>query len=142
MGKRILIAEDEPSIVISLEFLLKGAGYEVIVAKDGSEALALADQHRPDFVLLDIMLPMVNGFEVCRRLRQHPALQRVPILLLTARGRESEIARGMALGANAYMTKPFATRELIKTVADLLGACEPSSSQAVDAIPPADTDPK
>ena len=122
MAKRILIAEDEPSIVISLEFLLKGAGYDVLVARDGGEALAAAEREQPDLVLLDIMLPLVNGFEVCRRLRQHPVLQQVPILLLTARGRESEIARGMALGANAYMTKPFATRDLIKTVGDLLAA--------------------
>ena len=122
MAKRVLIAEDEPSIVVSLEFLLKGAGYEVIVARDGGEALAAAEQELPDLVLLDIMLPLVNGFEVCRRLRLHPVLQRVPILLLTARGRESEIARGMALGANAYMTKPFATRDFMAKVGELLGA--------------------
>jgi DNA-binding response OmpR family regulator len=120
MAQRILIAEDEPSIVMSLEFLLKGAGYEVMIASDGNEALRLAVEQRPDLVLLDIMLPLVNGFEVCRRLRQDAALQHVPILLLTARGRESEIARGMALGASAYMTKPFATQELVRTVGNLL----------------------
>jgi DNA-binding response OmpR family regulator len=120
--KRILVAEDEPSIVVSLEFLLKGAGYEVVVARDGGEALAAATAQAPDLMVLDIMLPIVNGFEICRRVRQDPALRHVPILLLTARGRESEVAKGLALGANAYMTKPFATRELIRTVADLLAA--------------------
>jgi DNA-binding response OmpR family regulator len=129
MAKRILIAEDEPSIVISLEFLLKDAGYEVMVARDGAEALKVAEQ-QPDLVLLDIMLPLVNGFEVCRRIRQHPALQHIPILLLTARGRESEVARGLALGANAYMTKPFATRELIKTVGDLLASSSAGKGRA------------
>ena len=118
--KRILVAEDEPSIVVSLEFLLKGAGYEVVIARDGGEALAAAEGRMPDLMVLDIMLPVVNGFEVCRRIRQNPSLQHTPILLLTARGRESEIAKGLALGATAYMTKPFATRELITTVAELL----------------------
>jgi len=135
MAKRILIAEDEPNIVMSLEFLLRGAGHEVIIAKDGEEALKAAEQAPPDLVLLDIMLPLVNGFEVCRRIRQHPVLGRVPILLLTARGRESEIARGMALGANAYMTKPFATRELIKRVGELLEA----GDKPPDKILPAKT---
>jgi two-component system alkaline phosphatase synthesis response regulator PhoP len=117
---RILIAEDEPSIVVSLEFLLKGAGYEVMTARDGGEALRAAEELKPDLMVLDIMLPVVNGFDVCRRIRESPVLRHILILLLTARGRESEIARGLALGANAYMTKPFATRELMKTVADLL----------------------
>jgi two-component system alkaline phosphatase synthesis response regulator PhoP len=117
---RILIAEDEPSIVVSLEFLLKGAGYEVMTARDGGEALRAAEELKPDLMVLDIMLPVVNGFDVCRRIRESPALRHILILLLTARGRESEIARGLALGANAYITKPFATRELMKTVADLL----------------------
>ena len=129
MAKRILIAEDEPSIVISLEFLLKDAGYEVMIARDGAEALKVAEQ-QPDLVLLDIMLPLVNGFEVCRRIRQHPTLHHIPILLLTARGRESEVARGLALGANAYMTKPFATRELIKTVGDLLAGSSAGKDRA------------
>jgi DNA-binding response OmpR family regulator len=114
------VAEDEPSIVVSLEFLLKGAGYDVAIARDGGEALRVVEERKPDLLILDIMLPVVNGFEVCRRIRQDPGLQHVPILLLTARGRESEIAKGLALGATAYMTKPFATRELIRTIADLL----------------------
>jgi len=118
--KRILIAEDEPSIVLSLEFLLGDAGFEVITASNGMDALALAEQHKPDLLVLDIMLPVVDGFEVCRTLRANPELRGMRILMLTARGREHELARGLALGANAYVTKPFGTRELMKTVGELL----------------------
>jgi DNA-binding response OmpR family regulator len=120
MGQRILIAEDEPSIVVSLEFLLRGAGYEVTIARDGEEALRAAERLPPDLMVLDVMLPVVDGFEVCRRARLTPALQRIPILFLSARGLENEITKGLALGATAYMTKPFGTRELVSTVADLL----------------------
>jgi len=121
MGKRILIAEDEPNIVLSLEFLLQGAGYEVAVARDGAAAIKLAETLRPDLVVLDVMLPLVDGFEVCRRIRGNPATKDARILMLTARGRESEMEKGVAAGANAYMTKPFATRELMAAVAELLG---------------------
>src|SRR5687768_17136127 len=100
--KRVLIAEDEPSIVLSLEFLLSAAGYEVLIAKNGAEAIALAEKHKPDLLVLDIMLPVVNGFEVCSVLRANPELADLRILMLTARGREHEITRGLALGANAY----------------------------------------
>jgi DNA-binding response OmpR family regulator len=120
MGQRILIAEDEPSIVVSLEFLLRGAGYEVTIARDGEGALRAAERLPPDLMVLDVMLPVVDGFEVCRRARLTPALQRIPILFLSARGLENEITKGLALGATAYMTKPFGTRELVSTVADLL----------------------
>lgn len=119
-SKRILIAEDEPNIVISLEFLLKQAGHDVSVARDGDEALRLSREARPDLVVLDIMLPRVDGFEVCRRMREDPLLRDTRILVLTARGRETEIARGLGAGADAYMTKPFATRDLLTAVAELL----------------------
>jgi two-component system alkaline phosphatase synthesis response regulator PhoP len=105
---RVLIAEDEPNIVVSLEFLLAGAGCEVTIA-------------RPDLVVLDVMLPEVDGFEVCRRLRRHPDLRDTKILMLTARGRESEVRKGSAAGADAYMTKPFSTKELMQVIAGLLG---------------------
>jgi DNA-binding response OmpR family regulator len=120
MAKRILIAEDEPSIVISIEFLLKNAGHEVTVARDGAEALSLVRAIHPDLIVLDVMLPSVNGFEVCRRLRGNPQTRDVRILMLTARGREGEVAKGMSAGADAYMTKPFATKDLIRIVAGLL----------------------
>ena len=118
--KSVLIAEDEASILLSLEFLLAAAGYEVFIARNGSEAIALAEKHRPDLLILDIMLPVVNGFEVCTRLRANTELSELRILVLTARGREHEVAHGLALGANAYVTKPFGPRELMKVVKELL----------------------
>ena len=121
MPNKILIAEDEPNIVLSLEFLLKGAGYEVAVARDGAVAINLAATLHPDLVVLDVMLPLLDGFEVCRQIRGNPVLKDARILMLTARGRESELEKGMAAGANAYLTKPFATKELVETVARLLG---------------------
>jgi two-component system, OmpR family, alkaline phosphatase synthesis response regulator PhoP len=118
--KRVLIAEDEPSIVLSLEFLLRSAGHEVLTAGNGANALAIAEERRPHLIVLDVMLPVVDGFEVCRQLRANDALKTMRILMLTARGREHEIARGLAIGADAYVTKPFATRSLMETVAKLL----------------------
>jgi two-component system alkaline phosphatase synthesis response regulator PhoP len=123
---RILIAEDEPSIVISIEFLMREAGYDVTVASNGTDAIDLAMKLRPDLVVLDVMLPEVNGFEVCRRIREGRATQGVRVLMLTAHGRESEMEKGLAAGANAYMTKPFSTKELIDTVAGLLGSVRPA----------------
>jgi len=119
--RRVLVVDDEPNIVISLEFLLVNAGYEVTIARDGMQALQMAASWRPDLVVLDIMLPVVNGFEVCKQLRASRELKDVKILMLTARGREGEIEKGLALGANAYLTKPFATRELIETTKRMLG---------------------
>ena len=121
MARKILVAEDDPNIVLSLEFLLTQAGHEVTIAVDGAAAIAQAESLRPDLLLLDVMLPAVDGFEVCRRIRQNHATRNIKILMLTARGREGEINKGLASGADAYMTKPFATRELMDTVATLLG---------------------
>ena len=121
MPKRILIADDEPNIVISLEFLMQHAGYEVHSAADGDQALRELDRFRPDLILLDIMLPLRDGFEVCQRIRDDPALRHVKIVMLTAKGREVEVAKGLALGADLYITKPFATRELLASVQQLLG---------------------
>ena len=118
----LLIADDEPNIVISLEYLLKREGYRVLVARDGQEALDTIVREHPDLVLLDVMMPHKTGFEVCQAVRASPGVEQTPILMLTARGRETDVAKGMALGANAYMTKPFSTRELVQKVADMLGA--------------------
>jgi DNA-binding response OmpR family regulator len=120
MAQKILIVDDEPNIVLSLEFLLSEAGYETITARDGGEALALAEAVRPDLVVLDVMLPVVDGFEICRRVRDGRGTQRMKILMLIARGRENEMKKGIAAGADAYMTKPFATKELVETVTGLL----------------------
>jgi len=117
---RILIADDEPNIVASLEFLMRRCDYEVCVARDGDEALQLAETFRPDLVLLDVMMPRRSGFEVCRLLRENPALRPMRIVMLSARGRDVEVGKGLALGADAYVTKPFSTKELVAKVRELL----------------------
>jgi DNA-binding response OmpR family regulator len=120
--KNILIADDEPNIVISLEFLLQQDGYSVQVARDGNQALEAMARHVPDLVLLDVMLPHLSGFDVCQRIRQNPDWRHVRVVMLTAKGREVEVSKGMALGANAYITKPFSTQELLAQIHALLGA--------------------
>ena len=122
VARKILIAEDEPNIVVSLEFLLRGAGHDVTVARNGADALDLAERLHPDLVVVDVMLPSMDGFEVCRRIRASQETRDTRILMLTARGRQGEMDKGLAAGADAYMTKPFATRELVETVAHLLGS--------------------
>ncbi len=122
MTYKILVADDEPNIVISLEYLMKREGHEVIVARDGQEALDAIYRERPDLVLLDVMMPRKSGFEVCQTVRADDTLDPVRILMLTAKGRETDIAKGQALGADAYMTKPFSTRELVDRVAGLLAS--------------------
>ncbi len=121
MTKKVLIADDEPNIVISLEFLLRREGFEVLVACDGAEALAKAQAERPDLVLLDVMMPKMNGFDVCQALRADPELAAMRVMMLTAKGRETEVSKGLGLGADAYMTKPFSTKELVARVRSLLG---------------------
>jgi len=120
MTHSVLIADDEPNIVISLEFLMRREGYTVRIARDGQEALEQVAEATPDLILLDVMMPRKTGFEVCEALRANPANDRIRILMLTAKGRETDIAKGLALGANAYMTKPFSTQELRLKVASLL----------------------
>ena len=122
MQKRILIAEDDTNILISLEFLMRQAGHDIRTAINGQDALNIAREFRPHLVLLDIMLPLKNGFEVCEAMRALPELAGMNIIMLSAKGRDSEIAKGYALGADAYITKPFATRELTDTVQRLLEA--------------------
>lgn len=120
MSRKILIADDEPNIVISLEYLMKREGYTVLVARDGQEALDTILRDRPELVLLDVMMPKKSGFEVCQAVRANEELQATKILMLTAKGRDTDLAKGLALGADAYMTKPFSTRELVQKVAEML----------------------
>lgn len=120
MSKHILIADDELNIVISLEFLMKREGHRVSVARDGDAALAAIRSERPDLVLLDVMMPGKSGFEVCQAVRADETLAAVKILMLSAKGRDTDLAKGSALGADAYMTKPFSTRELADKVRELL----------------------
>ena len=120
MDKKVLIADDEQNIVISLEFLMKREGYQVEVANDGEEAVRRIRASRPDLVLLDVMMPKKSGIEVCQEIRSDPEMAGIRILMLTAKGRDTEVAKGLALGADAYMTKPFSTRELVDKVRSLL----------------------
>jgi DNA-binding response OmpR family regulator len=117
----ILIADDEPNIVISLEYLLQREGYRVLVARDGQEALDKLRATPPDLVLLDVMLPGVSGFEVCQKIRENPAWNGIRVLMLTAKGRDVEMSKGMALGADLYITKPFSTKELLAQIRQQLG---------------------
>jgi DNA-binding response OmpR family regulator len=121
MGKKILIADDEPNIVVSLEFLMKQKGYEVRVVGDGEAALAAVGEFGPDLILLDVMMPRVSGYDVCQKIRENPAWQAIRIIMLSAKGRDIEVTRGMAVGADAYVTKPFSTKDLIEKVRAMLG---------------------
>lgn len=121
MAKKVLIADDEPNIVTSLEFLMTKSGYEVEVARNGEEALALVESFMPDLVLLDVMMPQRSGYDVCQKMRERPEWRHIKIVMLSAKGREAEVSKGLSLGADAYVTKPFSNRELIAKVGGLLG---------------------
>ena len=120
MAKKILVVDDEPNIVISLEFLMKKEGFEVAVANDGDEALAKVASFNPDLLLLDVMMPKKSGFEVCEALRGDSQRAGLKIVMLTAKGRDTEMAKGLAIGADAYVTKPFSTKELVDKVKEML----------------------
>ncbi|MBB1491784.1 MULTISPECIES: response regulator transcription factor [unclassified Paracoccus (in: a-proteobacteria)] len=121
MTRPVLIADDEPNIVISLEFMLKREGHRVLIARNGAEALDLIRAERPALVLLDAMMPGMSGFEVCEAVRADPEIAATPILMLTAKARPPDMARGIGAGADAYVPKPFSTRDLIARVRELLG---------------------
>ena len=120
MAKKILIADDEPNIVTALEFLLARGGYEVLIARDGEEALKTLESARPDLVLLDIMMPVKSGYEICKRIRERPEWAHIKVVMLSAKGRDAEVNKGMAMGADLYVTKPFSTRELMEQIKGLL----------------------
>lgn len=124
MSQRILIADDEPNIIVALEFLLQRNGYQVHIARNGEEALKLVETCNPDLVLLDVMMPLRSGYEVCKRIRDRAEWRHMKIVMLSAKGRDAEVFKGMALGADLYITKPFSTRELIDKIKALL---EPAS---------------
>ena len=119
MSHKIVIADDEPNILISLEYLFKREGFAVTVARDGEEALAVIARERPALALLDVMMPKKSGLEVCQALRADDAYRAMKILMLTAKGRDTDVAKGIALGADAYMTKPFSTKDLVAKVREL-----------------------
>lgn len=120
MAKKVLIVDDEENIVMSLEFLMQQAGFDVHVARQGEEAMSQIAAVGPDLVLLDVMLPRLNGYEICQKVRENPRWEHIKILMLSAKGREAEVAKGLALGANAYVTKPFSTKELVTRVQQIL----------------------
>ncbi|MBK1837631.1 response regulator [Azospirillum sp. YIM B02556] len=121
MKPTILVVDDEPSIVLSLQVLMQRAGFDVRVARDGDEALHSVENFTPDLILLDAMMPKRDGFDVCQTLRSNPAWKTLPIIMLTARSRDVERQKGLALGATDYVTKPFSTRDLLTTVRRHLG---------------------
>jgi DNA-binding response OmpR family regulator len=120
MSKRILIADDEPNIVAALEYLLQQGGYEVLIARNGDEALGLLEDRAPDLVLLDVMMPRKSGYEICSRIRQRPEWRHIKVIMLSAKGRDAEVNKGLAMGADLYVTKPFSTRELMAKIDGLL----------------------
>ncbi len=120
MSHSVLVVDDEPNIVMSLEFLMEQAGFEVRVAADGEAALKVMEDKVPDLVLLDVMMPKRDGYDLCQMIRAKPEWKDVRIIMLTAKGREVEREKGMALGADDYVTKPFSTRELVERVKTIL----------------------
>jgi CheY-like chemotaxis protein len=120
MAKNVLIVDDEPNIVLSLKFLIAQEGYEVRTAGNGEEALRALAERLPDLVLLDVMMPKPDGFEVCQTIRATTEWRDIPVIMLTARGREVEKQKGLAMGADDYITKPFATKDLVAKVQAIL----------------------
>lgn len=122
MSKKILIVDDEPNIVTALEYLLQRHGYDVLLAADGEAALEQVGAHRPDLVLLDVMLSLKSGYEVCRRIKEHADWKHIRIVMLSAKGREAEVSKGLSLGADSYVTKPFSNKDLVAKIDELLGS--------------------
>ncbi len=124
MGRTILVIDDEPELVKLLDYNLTRAGYLVLSAKDGENGLAAARKHSPDAIILDVMMPGLDGWEVCKRLRTDPSTSAIPILMLTAKAEEGDRVLGLELGADDYVTKPFGVRELLARVKALLRRSE------------------
>lgn len=120
--QRILIVDDEPNIVLALELLMKREGYEIQSVDDGQKAFDAVREFRPDLIILDIMMPKMDGYEVCQRIRADASLKDISIIMLTAKGREVEREKGLALGADYYITKPFSTREVMLRIKEILSA--------------------
>ncbi len=120
MAREVLVVEDEANIALSLEFLMEQAGYRVRTAADGASAMDAIEASCPDLVLLDVNMPKMNGYEVCERIRDNPDWSSVRIIMLTAKGRDVEREKGLALGADDYITKPFATTDVVSKVRELL----------------------
>ncbi|MEE8273258.1 MAG: response regulator [Alphaproteobacteria bacterium] len=124
MKPSVLVVDDEPNIVVSLEFLMKQAGYDARIARNGEEALKALEERAPDLMLLDVMMPKRNGYDVCQTVRADARWAEVRIIMLTAKGRDVEREKGLALGADDYITKPFSTREVMERVKQYLDAAD------------------
>ena len=120
MPKKILIVDDEPSIIVPVQFLMEQNGYDVVVAFSGEEAMEIIAEKKVDLILLDIMLPVIDGFEVCQRVRENLQWNKIKIILLTALGSDANVEKGLALGADAYITKPFSNVDIVEKVKELL----------------------
>lgn len=120
--KKILVVDDDPYILMSLEFLMKKEGFDVKVARNGTEALEIIHQENPALVLLDIMMPDMDGYAICKHIKGNKKLQQIKVVFLSAKSKESDIQKGYDLGASLYVTKPFSTRDLMKKVRELLAA--------------------
>ena len=118
--KKILIADDEPNIVAAIEFLLRQRGHEVHTAADGAAALRIVESVVPDLVLLDVMMPQASGYEVCQSIRKRDEWRHIKVIMLSAKGRDAEVVKGLAMGADHYVTKPFSTRDLMARIEWLL----------------------
>jgi len=118
--KKILIVDDEPNIVMTLEYTFKKSNYEVFIARDGQEALDILKNNFPDVIILDIMMPMVDGFATLEQIRKDENLKHTKVLFLSAKNKESDVEKGLALGADAYMTKPFSIKKVVEKVEELL----------------------
>jgi len=120
MPNKILIVDDEPSIIVPVQFLMEQNGYDVLVAFSGEEAMEIIAEKKVDLILLDIMLPVIDGFEVCQRVRENLQWNKIKIILLTALGSDANVEKGLALGADAYITKPFSNVDIVEKVKELL----------------------
>lgn len=140
MKKRILAVDDEPMVLTVIRKRLEFAGFEVITAEDGMEGLRLARTEQPDLIVLDLILPGINGYQICGMLKRDQNLKRIPILMLSARSQEHDVSEGLRLGADAYMTKPYETEEFMAQVQTLLAKAEaekpvPPPAPSGDAAP-------
>lgn len=118
--KKILIVDDEPSIVMSLEYLLRRKKFDVLIARNGTEALETLGKDQPELILLDIMMPDVDGYEICEYVKSSPGLKHIKVIFLSAKSKQSDIEKGLELGADAYIVKPFSTRDLLKKINELI----------------------
>ena len=118
--KKILIVDDEPNIVMTLEYTFKKNNFEVFIARDGMEALEILKKEFPDVIILDVMMPLVDGFETLEQIKKDEKLKHCKVIFLSAKNKDSDVEKGMALGANAYLTKPFSIKKVVEKVNELI----------------------